>query len=178
MGSGSWLRQEGSCPRYLVCWDSVSCLVGRGDIGPAYKEVLSSGRNAESEINIVALTRCKAPANISNPKTLKLQKKIAKLESDILFDREAAELKWREKLLDLMRESAFLREKEKTLSANEEHPKVDEQRPVELGRHVRQSGEALTAAPHLPWRCNRAAVHVVHAKHAVVFALTASGGGE
>ena len=28
----------------------------------AYKEVLSSGRNAESSMNIVALARCKAPA--------------------------------------------------------------------------------------------------------------------
>jgi len=27
-----------------------------------YKEVLSSGRNAESSMNIVALARCKAPA--------------------------------------------------------------------------------------------------------------------
>ncbi|GAM35605.1 ATP-dependent RNA/DNA helicase [Talaromyces pinophilus] len=66
--------------------------------------------------------RSKAMKDIADPIVKKLQLKIAKIESDILFDRDAAEMRWREKLGDLWRESAFTREKERAISVPKTKP--------------------------------------------------------
>ncbi|PYH40126.1 putative ATP dependent RNA helicase [Aspergillus saccharolyticus JOP 1030-1] len=48
-------------------------------------------------------------AEIQDPQVAKLQRKIAGIENDVLFDRHEAEYEWREKLDDLRKEAAFTR---------------------------------------------------------------------
>ncbi|PYI15552.1 ATP dependent RNA helicase [Aspergillus violaceofuscus CBS 115571] len=56
-----------------------------------------------------------------DPQIAKVQRKIASIENDVLFDRHEAEYKWREKLDDLRKEAAFARRTEP-----EEKPPVEE----------------------------------------------------
>ncbi|KAF4969648.1 hypothetical protein F66182_17841, partial [Fusarium sp. NRRL 66182] len=74
--------------------------------------------------------RQKATKDVSDPRVKRLQLKIAKIESDILFDHEAAEMRWREKLSDLWRESAFSREKERAVSGAKAKPQKETQPTV------------------------------------------------
>jgi ATP-dependent RNA helicase DHX29 len=74
--------------------------------------------------------RSKATKDVSDPRVKKLQLKIAKIESDILFDHDAAEMRWREKLNDLWRESAFDREKERAVSVTKTKPQKESQPTV------------------------------------------------
>jgi ATP-dependent RNA helicase DHX29 len=43
----------------------------------------------------------------------KIQRKLSRLEKDVLFDREEAERKWREKLTELRKEAAFTRQEDR-----------------------------------------------------------------
>ncbi|KAL3707826.1 hypothetical protein TMatcc_005808 [Talaromyces marneffei ATCC 18224] len=74
--------------------------------------------------------RPKAIKDVSDPRVKKLRLKIAKIESDILFDHHAAEIMWREKLNDLWRESAFVREKERAISVPKTKPQKEPQPTV------------------------------------------------
>lgn len=74
--------------------------------------------------------RPQANKNISDPRIKKLQLKIAKIESDILFDHDTAEMRWRERLNDLWRESAYTREKERVLSVAKAKPQGESQPTV------------------------------------------------
>lgn len=47
-----------------------------------------------------------------DPQAAKVQRKIASIENDVLFDRHEAEYRWREKLDDLRKEAAFARRTE------------------------------------------------------------------
>ncbi|KAK1141455.1 hypothetical protein N8T08_008995 [Aspergillus melleus] len=47
-----------------------------------------------------------------NPQVIRLQRKIASIENDVLFDRAEAEYRWKEKLEDLRKEAAFFRQME------------------------------------------------------------------
>lgn len=69
----------------------------------------------------------KSTKDESDPRMRKLEMKVAKIENDILFDRDAAEMRWREKLNDLRRESAFTREKERSTVENGQ---VDKSQPT------------------------------------------------
>lgn len=63
VGIGKLLHRKAVIDDILGAEKSVSNVVSqREGENEAYKEVLSSGRNAESSMNIVALARCKAPA--------------------------------------------------------------------------------------------------------------------
>ncbi|RAK95135.1 putative ATP dependent RNA helicase, partial [Aspergillus ibericus CBS 121593] len=48
-------------------------------------------------------------ADVQDPQIARLQRKIASIENDVLFDRYEAEYKWSEKLDDLRKEAAFVR---------------------------------------------------------------------
>ena len=71
--------------------------------------------------------RLKAVGDIPDPRVQKIQRKIAKIESDILFDSEIAENRWREKFSDLWRESAFVREKERAVAVTKNQSRGDSQ---------------------------------------------------
>lgn len=66
-----------------------------------------------------------------DPQAAKLQRKIFNIENDVLFDRQDAMLKWREKLDDLRKEAAFFRqnkrgeEKSAEGQEQEEEPKPE-----------------------------------------------------
>ncbi|KAJ5637325.1 hypothetical protein N7490_007204 [Penicillium lividum] len=67
------------------------------------------------------------PSRSDNPEVAKLQRKIAKIEGDVLFERREAEYIWQDKLEDLRKEAAFLRrpaEKKK-----ESEPEIKEPEP-------------------------------------------------
>lgn len=51
-------------------------------------------------------------SNGENPQVIRLQRKIASIENDVLFDRAEAEYRWKEKLDDLRKEAAFSRQME------------------------------------------------------------------
>jgi ATP-dependent RNA helicase DHX29 len=74
--------------------------------------------------------RSKATRDVSDPRVKKLQLKIAKIENDILFDHDVAEMRWKEKLSDLWRESAFTREKERAASVPKTKPQKESQPTV------------------------------------------------
>ncbi|RAL15062.1 putative ATP dependent RNA helicase [Aspergillus homomorphus CBS 101889] len=58
-----------------------------------------------------------------DPQAAKLQRKIASIENDVLFDRHEAEYKWREKLDDLKKEAAFVRRTQpEEKPPTEDHP--------------------------------------------------------
>ncbi|PWY70412.1 ATP dependent RNA helicase [Aspergillus heteromorphus CBS 117.55] len=48
-------------------------------------------------------------ADVQDPQIAKLQRKVASIENDVLFDRHEAEYKWMDKLDDLRKEAAFVR---------------------------------------------------------------------
>lgn len=67
-----------------------------------------------------------------NPQVIKLQRKIASIENDVLFDRAEAEYRWKEKLDDLRKEAAFSRQTEpekKTSSDANENKELPEEKP-------------------------------------------------
>lgn len=80
--------------------------------------------------------RGRANADDTDPKTRRLQLKIAKIKSDILFDRDTAEIKWLEKLNDLRRESAFVREKERAATEKIPDKSVQPTVPEDTGDFV------------------------------------------
>ena len=63
--------------------------------------------------------RNKPENNSADPRIIKIQRKIGSIENDVLFDRNEAEYQWKEKLDDLRKEAAFLRQQ----------PNDDEQLP-------------------------------------------------
>ncbi|GES66169.1 ATP dependent RNA helicase [Aspergillus terreus] len=71
-----------------------------------------------------------ASASAEDPLVASLQRKIASIENDVLFDKAEAEYRWREKLDDLRKEAAFLRhsqpkdkpEQDDTKDAGEKEP--------------------------------------------------------
>lgn len=76
-----------------------------------------------------------ANVTIDDPQVARLQRKLASIENDVLFDRDEAEYRWREKLDDLRREAAFSRR----VSRDEENGA-----PVES--EVKKPDEASTEA--------------------------------
>ena len=77
----------------------------------------------------------KPPKASEDPQVLKIQRKIANIESDVLFDRREAEFQWKEKLDQLRKEAAIfgrptVREvemgKEKPAPPKQSEAKVDE----------------------------------------------------
>jgi ATP-dependent RNA helicase DHX29 len=53
--------------------------------------------------------REQANVTTEDPQVARLQRKLASIENDVLFDRDEGEYRWREKLDDLRREAAFSR---------------------------------------------------------------------
>ena len=77
-----------------------------------------------------------------DPQVLKIQRKIAKIEADVLFDRQEAESLWEEKLIQLRREGAIfghpaVREKKK--KKEEEEEEASEQRDESEKRDISDS---------------------------------------
>lgn len=64
----------------------------------------------------------------SDPQIAKVQRKISNIEKDVLFDREEAEYKWREKLEDLKKEASFFR---RTQREEEKPPPAEDQEQAE-----------------------------------------------
>ncbi|EED21824.1 ATP dependent RNA helicase, putative [Talaromyces stipitatus ATCC 10500] len=93
--------------------------------------------------------RAQAPKDVSDPRIKKLQLKVAKIESDILFDHDAAEMKWREKLNDLRREFTFNREKgravpvAKNVPSKESQPTISEDTEEFVMVEASESGDEL-----------------------------------
>lgn len=59
----------------------------------------------------------KADAQESDPQVMKIKRKLSKIENDVLFDRVEAEDQWKEKLNELRKEQAFVRQKERQVDA-------------------------------------------------------------
>ncbi|KAJ5733407.1 hypothetical protein N7493_002193 [Penicillium malachiteum] len=53
--------------------------------------------------------RAAAPTQSEDPEAAKLQRKIAKIERDVLFERQEAEYIWKDKLEELRKDAAFMR---------------------------------------------------------------------
>lgn len=80
----------------------------------------------------------------NNPQAAKLQRKISNIEKDVLFDREEAEYKWREKLEDLRKEASFFR---RTQREEEKPPPVeDQEQPEEAKPEPELESDVLAAA--------------------------------
>lgn len=75
----------------------------------------------------------------TNPQVAKIQRKVSKIENDVLFDREDAEQKWRAKLDDLRKEAAFFRRSER----EEEKPTEEQEQPDEAKPELDQESDAL-----------------------------------
>lgn len=56
------------------------------------------------------LSRGQANLSSDDPQVARIQRKVASIENDVLFDRHEAEFRWRDKLDDLRREAAFTRQ--------------------------------------------------------------------
>lgn len=54
--------------------------------------------------------RGKTESQSEDPRTAGIQRRIASIENDVLFDRPEAEYRWKEKLEELRKEAAFLRQ--------------------------------------------------------------------
>ncbi|KAJ5102935.1 hypothetical protein N7532_003464 [Penicillium argentinense] len=61
-----------------------------------------------------------------NPEAAKLQRKIAKIERDVLFERREAEYIWKDKLEELRKDAAFLRQVDRKKQSQQGKPLVDE----------------------------------------------------
>lgn len=59
----------------------------------------------------------KADGYDSDPQVMKIKRKLSKIENDVLFDRVEAEDRWKEKLNELRKEQAFIRQKERQIDA-------------------------------------------------------------
>ncbi|KAJ5707251.1 hypothetical protein N7488_007052 [Penicillium malachiteum] len=69
--------------------------------------------------------RAAAPSQSEDPEAVKLQRKIAKIERDVLFERQEAEYIWKDKLEELRKDAAFLRrpvERKKDVQEAEPEP--------------------------------------------------------
>jgi ATP-dependent RNA helicase DHX29 len=72
-----------------------------------------------------------APNQSDDPEVAKLQRKIAKIERDVLFERREAEYIWQDKLDDLRKDAAFLRrpaekKKEDNTESQEQEPEPED----------------------------------------------------
>jgi hypothetical protein len=72
---------------------------------------------------------------IDDPQVARIQRKLASIENDVLFDRDEAEYQWREKLDDLRREAAFSRRVAR-----------DEENGAPVETEVKKPDEALAEA--------------------------------
>ncbi|KAJ5802296.1 uncharacterized protein N7503_004746 [Penicillium pulvis] len=73
-----------------------------------------------------------APNQSDDPEVAKLQRKIAKIERDVLFERREAEYIWQDKLDDLRKDAAFLRrptEKKKEINTESSEPEPEPEDP-------------------------------------------------
>ncbi|KAF7595064.1 hypothetical protein BBP40_007467 [Aspergillus hancockii] len=68
----------------------------------------------------------------NSPKVAKIRRKISSIENDVLFDRIEAEYRWKEKLDDLRKEAAFIRENLPDVQTPSEEPQIEDQ-PGEKG---------------------------------------------
>lgn len=59
----------------------------------------------------------KADGYDSDPQVMKIKRKLSKIENDVLFDRVEAEDRWKEKLNEVRKEQAFIRQKERQIDA-------------------------------------------------------------
>ncbi|PWY93317.1 ATP dependent RNA helicase [Aspergillus sclerotioniger CBS 115572] len=69
--------------------------------------------------------------DVPDPQIARLQRKIASIENDVLFDRHEAEYKWSEKLDDLRKEAAFVRRsqpEDKPISDDADIEQLDEKK--------------------------------------------------
>ncbi|KAJ6015004.1 hypothetical protein N7540_009595 [Penicillium herquei] len=71
--------------------------------------------------------RAAAPSQSEDPEVAKLQRKIAKIERDVLFERQEAEYIWKDKLEELRKDAAFLRRPvERKKDAQEAEPEPED----------------------------------------------------
>lgn len=63
-----------------------------------------------------------------DPQAAKIQRKISNIEKDVLFDRDEAESKWKDKLEDLRKEASFFR---RTQREEEKPPPAENQEQAE-----------------------------------------------
>lgn len=68
-----------------------------------------------------------APNGSGDPQVAKLQRKVFNIENDVLFDHHDAELQWRQKLDELRREAAFVRQTQR----EEEKPTEEQEQEKE-----------------------------------------------
>ncbi|KAL4962628.1 putative ATP dependent RNA helicase [Aspergillus stella-maris] len=74
--------------------------------------------------------KSQSAATVDNPQALKLQRKIASIENDVLFDRKEADYLWREKLDELRKEAAIFRRVEASAEKEQAEKKEPEPQPV------------------------------------------------
>lgn len=68
----------------------------------------------------------KSKTEAAEPRAARIQRKIASIENDVLFERQEAEYQWKEKLEHLRKEAAFMRQKPREESpAETEEPPSD-----------------------------------------------------
>ncbi|KAL1967815.1 hypothetical protein VTN77DRAFT_2504 [Rasamsonia byssochlamydoides] len=75
--------------------------------------------------------RDKSNDNDTDPRVARIRRKIAKIENDVLFDHVEAEVKWRDKLNELRKEAAFMREKERQVEKPPSSSRIENPQPVE-----------------------------------------------
>ncbi|KAE8349994.1 P-loop containing nucleoside triphosphate hydrolase protein [Aspergillus coremiiformis] len=78
----------------------------------------------------------------NEPQVAKIRRKIAGIENDVLFDRPEAEYRWKEKLDDLRKEAAFLRQ-----NPVNKHPHLEE--PESKGRSEVKGAETKMEVPSI-----------------------------
>jgi ATP-dependent RNA helicase DHX29 len=91
---------------------------------PQYFDQPSKGKNKKPG-------RGKSNDHDPDPRLARIQRKIAKIENDVLFDQAEAEVQWREKLADLRKEVAFMREKEQPVEKPPTGPRVEKPQSVD-----------------------------------------------
>jgi ATP-dependent RNA helicase DHX29 len=114
-----------------------------------------------------------ASASAEDPQVASLQRKIASIENDVLFDKAEAEYRWREKLDDLRKEAAFLRqsqpkdkpEQDDTKEAGEKEPEnsvplMDEDETADLLGDMFQAEEPTLESGVILEELNKAVLNM------------------
>ncbi|KAG2411771.1 hypothetical protein HFD88_009327 [Aspergillus terreus] len=114
-----------------------------------------------------------AGASAEDPQVASLQRKIASVENDVLFDKAEAECRWREKLDDLRKEAAFLRqsqpkdkpEQDDTKEAGEKEPEnnvplMDEDETADLLGDMFQAEEPTLESGVILEELNKAVLNM------------------
>ena len=75
-----------------------------------------------------------------DPQVAKVQRKISRIENDVLFDRQEAEYHWKGKLDDLRKEASFFR---RTQREEEKPPAEEQEQPKEAKMDLEQETDVL-----------------------------------